>query len=107
MCRYCEGIRDIFKNFDIKAIEEMEKKNVISLYAGDCFTNEIINHLEQEVHYTIQNYYQCNYCKVFFYIGFCVRGLPVYKEYTVLEERWLKSLWGKVGRYYSKNSQCP
>jgi len=87
--------------FDAKRIEEMENQNIISLYAGDCVTNEINIHLESEDHYTIQNYYQCNYCKTFFYIGFCVRGFPVYKEYTSIETKMLENLWGKVGKYYT------
>ena len=58
----------------INILNEMENNEVLELYAGDSYLNDIQEHCEKEDRYSISHYYRCRRCNRVFFIGFCCRG---------------------------------
>lgn len=63
----------------LKLLDEFEKKDILELYAGDSYLNDVEYHITEEDRYTINYYYRCKNCGKIFYLGFCCRGGFVFK----------------------------
>lgn len=111
MCKYCDDIDKAFINakadphksfmplyeFLLKKLEEEH----LEVYAGDCKFREILKIIGEERHYTVCFYLQCIECKVFYFFGNCIRGVPIYKKMEKISEKELTNmLWGNEGTYF-------
>lgn len=82
----------------------MLKQGRIELYAGDCPIDEVEKNLIDEEHYTIQHYFKCRNCNQYFYIGACVRGMPVFKIVDNIKTiDFNKMLWGRYGTHFQQS----
>lgn len=113
-CEQCSEIRKmIFERNAVKyhdrscflddnALHKMIDDSRMELFAGNCFPDELGKHCCEEIHYTIISVLRCRGCGKYYYAGYCVRGLPVLKEYS--EEDALSfaenMTWGFKGTYF-------
>jgi hypothetical protein len=64
---------------NINRLNDLEKQEIIELYAGDSYIKDVALHCEKEDRYTISHYYRCKKCDKVFFIGFCCRGGYIFK----------------------------
>jgi len=111
MCEKCYVLKELFKAAEsnshqnyiptLSFIQEMTRQDRIELFAGDCPLEEVEKHLSEEIHYTIQHYFKCKSCKQYFFIGACIRGMPVYEIMDNIKNINFDSiLWGRFGTLY-------
>ncbi len=111
MCEKCYVLRELFKAAESNShqnyiptlafIKEMVRQERIELFAGDCPIEEVEKHLFDEIHYTISHYFRCKSCEQSFFIGACIRGMPVYKRINDLNTiNFNTMLWGRCGILY-------
>ena len=60
-------------------LNDMYKNHKLNLVIADCSFENFMEEVFEEKHYTYQAYLQCPKCKLFFHLGVCVRGTPIYK----------------------------
>jgi len=120
ICSTCEFIRDVFEAARkdahstygpvIALLKELEQQGRIELFAGDCPLDEIGQHLNGEIHFTVCHYFKCTshkryYGEKYFFIGACVRGAPRFNVLNSLEnEKIATMLWGKTGMLFEQHS---
>ncbi|TFB22010.1 hypothetical protein E3U55_06835 [Filobacillus milosensis] len=116
MCRECYIVSELFnaakshphQNYipSLAFINEMLKQERIELFAGDCPLEEVEKHLSDELHYTIKHCFRCKSCKLYFLIGACIRGVPIYEIKENIETvNFDNILWGRFGTLYKQNSR--
>ncbi|MDV3426203.1 MAG: hypothetical protein LIR50_03300 [Bacillota bacterium] len=114
MCDKCYILTELFKAAEsnshqnyiptLSFIKEMIKQGRIELYAGDCPIEEVEKNLNDEIHYTIRHYFKCKTCDRYFFIGDCIRGVPVYKIIDNIKTvNFDNMLWGRYGTLYEEN----
>lgn len=113
-CEKCSEIRKMISErnavkyhdrscfLDDNALQKMTDDSRMELFAGNCFPAELGEHCREEVHYTIKSVLKCNGCGQYYYIGYCVRGLPVLKEYSGEDALSFAEhmTWGFKGTYF-------
>lgn len=118
MCDKCYVLKELFKaaasnshqNYipTLAFIKEMVKQGRIELFAGDCPLDEVEMHLSAEIHYTICHYFSCKSCNQYFFIGACIRGMPIYETMVTLNAvNFDNMLWGYYGSLYEQNERNP
>ena len=60
-------------------LNDMYKNHKLNLVIADCSFENFMEEVFEEKYYTYQAYLQCPKCKLFFHLGVCVRGTPIYK----------------------------
>jgi hypothetical protein len=112
LCETCCFIETVFKAAQaapyesylpvIKMLEAMARQRRIILYAGDCKVEDTEYILTEEKHYTVCHYFKCCNCEAYFFIGACIRGIPIYIILDNLNDEKLENmLWGKWGTRYN------
>lgn len=112
MCGICSDISSMFLNAVgdnvseyIKIIDRLQieyDSNHLWIIAGDCPLSDAAKYLENEEHYTISHYLQCRECSQYFFVGACIRGIPVYKLLETLDNENIESkLWGQFGKRFA------
>ena len=120
ICKTCEFIRDVFEAAKkdahdtywpvVALLKDMEQQGRIELFAGDCPIDEIGQHLNEEIHFSVCHYFKCTsheryYGEKYFFIGACVRGTPIFKVLNSLDgENLTNILWGKTGVLFEQKS---
>jgi hypothetical protein len=116
MCQQCSVLKKLFEaagsnshyNYipTLAFINEMVKQGRLELYAGDCPIEDVKEHLFKELHYTICHYFKCKSCNIYFFIGACIRGAPIYRIMKdINSENIDKLLWGKYGILFKQSEQ--
>lgn len=111
MCKTCDFIKSVFtaaKNEPhhnymplLMMLKEIERQKRIVLVAGDCPIEDVLYHLDKELHYTVRHYFKCKSCNQFLFIGACIRGTPIFETLNTLENKnFEKILWGKTGTLF-------
>ncbi len=82
----------------IEMFQELERRGVVELLAGDCPLEEAARVLEAEQHYTVCHYLQCKSCGAVYFVGACIRGTPIYRKVDRLDwDKIRRQLWGRCG----------
>lgn len=106
MCEYCKEMQRLVYEYDIDLvkIQELVDKNVLELYAANCYPKDMGHYMDEGKHYTINTYYHCSNCNRYFYLGFCLYGRPIIKEVndSEIENRVSRIEWGFLGTYFNK-----
>ncbi len=106
MCEQCAEMEELaaLKKIDLGLIQRLIDENKLDLYAGNCYPNEISKHMDIGRYYTINTYYHCSKCDKFFYVGFCLYGLPIIKEVDKdkAADGALRFEWGFTGSFFEK-----
>lgn len=120
LCRSCEEIRIIIKEFNFKkhlknsyqsyekvigVLTKLYEEGTIELYAADFHFKDTMQVLYDETNYTVQQYFYCNTCKQMFAIGACIRGTPYFKVINDIKKKKYDAIFnhgihGKLGIYY-------
>lgn len=111
MCKNCHSItllfneaqKDPHKNYTsvLNFLSDLESKDKIELFAGDCQLQEALDVFYSERHYTVCHYLRCTQCGQMFFLGACIRGTPIYRLIDDIEsENISNKIWGKVGSKY-------
>ncbi len=113
-CEKCSEIRKMISErnaikylersgfLDDNALQKMIDDSRMELFAGNCFPAELGKYCCEEVHYTIISVLRCKGCDQYYYAGYCVRGLPVLKEYSKDDASSFAEnmTWGFKGIYF-------
>lgn len=83
-----------------KALTDKVSLRHFELYAGDCPMDEIEHNLD--IMYTMRHYVRCRNCGRIFFIGFCVRGMPLGEIVDSLPPTIEHISNGHYGTYYDK-----
>lgn len=106
-CESCNEMQRLVNEYiiDLEKIQELVDKNILELYAGNCYPKEISNHMDIGKHYTINTYYHCSKCSSYYYLAFCLYGRPIIKEVnkSEAENRALHLEWGFLGTYFKED----
>ncbi|MBS6397097.1 MAG: hypothetical protein KH452_08110 [Clostridiales bacterium] len=85
----------------LKALIKLEQQGMIELFAGDCPLEDAPAVLDAERHYTVCHYLRCRSCGAVYFMGACIRGMPVYRRVEDMTKENLDiRLWGRYGTYY-------
>ena len=93
-----------YRKYDriFQTLMELERKGEMELFAGDCPLEDTGAVLDTEQHYTVCHYMRCRSCGAIYFIGACIRGIPVYRKVENLQaENLYTKLWGRYGTYFS------
>jgi hypothetical protein len=112
MCQQCDIIevlfkaasKDAHKNYYpvLRFLQALEEEKYIELYAGDCLLEDAMKILESEQQYTVCHYFQCKSCKAIYFLGACIRGVPIFKKIENIEQENLNNMIsGNIGTYYN------
>lgn len=96
---------DCYRQYNqvLQKLMELEQQGEMELFAGDCPLEDTYTILEAEQHYTICHYMRCRSCGAFYFIGACIRGMPVVRQMDDIREEKLDTrLWGRCGTYFSR-----
>ena len=86
------------------AFAALERQGVMELFAGDCPLADAAAVLDAEQHYTVCHYMRCRKCGALYFLGACIRGVPVFRRVMDLHKENLNvRLWGRCGTWYSQN----
>jgi len=111
VCNKCNVLKELFKGAESNShqnylpvlafIKEMVRQRRIELFAGDCPLEEVEKQLYDEINYTIEHYLRCKSCNQYFFVGACIRGMPIYKVMDNLNNiNFDNTLWGQWGTLY-------
>lgn len=53
---------------------------ILELYASDYLIENILGHLDKQDRYSLNQYFRCNNCNRYYFIGICFYGLYIFKE---------------------------
>jgi hypothetical protein len=105
MCENCYVLKELFK-----AAESNSHQNYIPALAFikemvnqrriECPLEEVEKYLSEEIHYTIRHFFRCRSCQQYFFIGACIRGMPVYEVIDKISKVNIDNMWGKYGILY-------
>ena len=112
MCDKCYVLKELFRGAESNShqnyiptlafVREMVKQDRIEIFAGDCPLEEVEKHLSDEIHYTISHYLKCKSCNQYFFIGACIRGIPIYETKSSISSKDFDNLlWGRYGTKYA------
>lgn len=112
-CELCAGIRAAFENAQkdahrqyrptLEMLGKLEQQGCAELVAGDCPVNQAGAELNSEQHYTVCHYFRCTACGRYYFIGACIRGVPVYKVLDSLQDEKPENLlWGRYGTLFEE-----
>ena len=93
-----------YRQYDqiLQKLMELERQDVMELFAGDCLLEDTDSVLDAEQHYTVCHYMRCRSCEAIYLIGACIRGRPIYRRVEDIKKENLDNrLWGRCGTYYS------
>lgn len=82
-------------------MRELVKKEDITFYAGSCPLDELEKHLDLEDLYTIEHYFKCQ-CGMYYYTGFCIRGMPILRANEIPPKNIAKTISGHYGELFEK-----
>lgn len=97
-------VRDPWKKYNQAKTAAMEliSQGKLELFAGDCPLEDASSVLNSEQYFTVCHYLRCKACGNLYYVGACIRGKPVFRRVTDLdEERIGFRLWGRCGSYFN------
>lgn len=84
---------------------EWERKGGMELFAGDCPLEDADAVLDAEQHYTVCHYMQCRSCGSLYFVGACIRGMPVFRQVEDIKKENLDTrLWGRCGTCYLREN---
>ena len=92
-----------YRQYDqlLQKLMELERQDVMELFAGDCLLEDTDSVLDAEQHYTVCHYMRCRSCEATYLIGACIRGRPIYRRVEDIKKENLDTrLWGRCGTYY-------
>jgi len=112
MCKTCDFIENVLVSARqdphynyvpvLKLMFEIERQKRVDLFAGDCLPDQLNNFLGDETHLTLCHYFKCSTCKRYFFVGFYIRGTPIFESSSNLKNVNLdKRIWGKHGKYFA------
>ena len=88
-------------NLILQILIELERKGEMDLFAGDCPLEDTGAVLDAEQHYTVCHYMRCRSCGALYFVGACIRGVPVFRQVADIKKENLDTrLWGRCGTYY-------
>lgn len=116
MCKNCNDIDTAFKNAQgtphksFMPVYELLLSKIeneqLTIYAGDCKFKDMLDIIDEELHFTVCFYLQCPACGIFYFFGVCIRGAPVYKKLENITKKEIENIiWGKEGTFF-KTDYC-
>lgn len=60
-------------------MRELYNQKKITLYMSDCSFENFLEEIHLEKHYTYHLYLKCTRCQKIFFLGVCIRGVPLYE----------------------------
>lgn len=87
----------------LQKLMELERQGDMELFAGDCPLEDTGAVLDAEQHYTVCHYMRCRSCGALYFVGACIRGVPVFRQVADIKKENLDTkLWGRYGTYFSE-----
>ena len=89
--------KDPHKNYTsvLNFLSDLESKDKIELFAGDCQLQEALDVFYSERHYTVCHYLRCTQCSQMFFLGACIRGTPIYRLIDDIESEIFRIKYGE------------
>lgn len=71
-----------YRQYDqlLQKLMELERQGDMELFAGDCPLEDTGAVLDAEQHYTVCHYTRCRSCGALYFVGACIRGVPVFRQ---------------------------